>query len=568
MKTLTLLIAFSISLAGCSPADQAATSDAADTVYTNGKIYTVNDDQPWVDAVAIKDGKFTVVGSNDDVSSSIGDATIVVNLEGKMVIPGIFDTHAHPYEAGLGYIKCKLPGTLDAPSWEKMLATIDECRPRQADGWFYGEGFNASVIPEGRYNRALMDELFPDQPAFMQDESGHNGWFNTMAMEAAGVTVNTVLPPGNEFLVDPETGELNGRAIEIAAMQIFKDAMPPDTDELKRDGLNLAVRMANENGITGWFEAWTLEDSLPIWNEIAKSGELTVHSRLAPLAIGFEGVNLEGDEINALMAKYELPGVTYGAKIFTDGTLEGGTAGMSVPSGPNNDLGSTTVDEETLERVIRGLDAAGIQVKAHTIGDRANAMILGVLERVIEDRGNNDLRHHVAHASHLSDDLYPRYAQSDIGLEGNIALAAPILYQTDVIRPNCPVDIYENHTNPWGKIVNAGARLAGASDWSSLPFDPFYAMAAAVTRTDPTRPDNGVWSPENRLTVKQAIEVYTINGAYLMHLDGVAGSIEAGKLADMVVLSQNMFEVDPMELYNTKPLTTIFGGKIVYERIE
>ena len=349
-------------------------------------------------------------------------------------------------------------------------------------------------------------------------------------------------------------------------MQFFKDAMPPDSDELKVDALKLAVRMANENGITGWFEAWTLETSLPIWDSVARRGELTLHTRLAPLAIGFEGVHMEGEEINALMESYELPGITYGAKIFTDGTLEGGTAGMSVPSGPNDDLGSTTVNEATLRRVIRGLDRAGIQMKAHTIGDRANDMILDVLEGVIAERGSNDLRHHVAHLSHLSDALYPRYAASGIPVEANIALAAPILYQTDVIRPVLPRDMYEHHTNAWGKLVNAGAQLAGASDWSSLPFDPFYAMGAAVTRTDPTRPENGVWSPENRLTVEQAIEVYTINGAYLTHFDDVAGSIEVGKQADMVVLSQNMFEVEPMKLYETKPLKTIFAGKVVYER--
>jgi predicted amidohydrolase YtcJ len=557
---LTVLI---VSLTSCSDKDQ---SKMADTIYVNGKIYTVNEDQPWAEAVAIKDGKFIKVASTADIEKLKGDKTTVIDLDGKMVMPGIYDTHVHAYEAGLGYIKCKLPGTLDDPSWEKILKTIEEAKPRQTDGWFYGEGYSAAVIPEGKHVRATLDEIFGDQPAFLQDESGHNGWFNTAAMKAAKVTPQTKVPAGNDLPVDPQTGELSGLAIEIGAMQIFKDAMPPDSDELKLDGLKLATRMANENGIVGWFEAWTLEGSLPFWDAIAKSGDLTVHTRLAPLAIGFEGVYMEGPEINELMAKYDLPGVTYGAKIFVDGTLEGGTAGMSEPSGPNKDLGSTTVDKETLERVISGLDKAGIQVKPHTIGDRANTMILEVLEGVIADRGNNDIRHHVAHASHLSDKLYQRYSKSDIGVEGNIALAAPILYLTDVIRPNCPEDIYEHHTNPWGKLMNAGVRLAGASDWSSLPFDPFYAMAAAVTRTDPTRPDKGSWSPENRLTVEQAIKVYTINGAHMMHLDDVSGSIEEGKWADFVVLSQNMFEIEPMDLYKTKPLTTIFKGHIVYSK--
>ena len=558
-----LLVALMIGTSSCYQKDQ---DKIADAIYINGKIYSVNEAQPWAEALAIKDGKFIKVGSSEEVEKLKGEITSVIDLDGKMVIPGIYDTHVHAYEAGLGYIKCKLPGTLEDPTWEKTLEIIEEAKPRQNDGWFYGEGYCAAVIPEGMYVRETLDEIFGDQPAFLQDESGHNGWFNTAAMKAANITPQTEVPIGNSLPVDPQTGELTGLAIEIGAMQLLKDAMPPDSDQLKLDGLKLATRMANENGIVGWFEAWTLEESLPIWAKIAQSGDLTVHTRLAPLAIGFEGVYMEGPQINELMAEYDLPGITYGAKIFTDGTLEGGTAGMSESSGPNKDLGSTTVNKETLERVIRGLDKAGIQVKPHTIGDRANAMILDVLERIIAGRGNNDLRHHIAHASHLSDTLYPRYAKSDIGVEGNIALAAPILYQTDVIRPNCPEDIYEHHTNPWGNLVNAGARLAGASDWSSLPFDPFYAIAAAVTRTDPTRPENGVWSPENRLTVEQAIKVYTINGAHLMHLDDVSGSIEVGKWADFVVLSQNMFEVEPIDLYKTKSLMTIFKGNVVYSK--
>lgn len=573
MRNLALIIALAISVTGCSPADQptaelniTAANDAADTVYTNGKIYTVNEAQPWVEAVAIKDGKFIVVGSNSDANAVAGDSTKAVDLGGKMVLPGIVDTHVHAYEAGGAYLKCKLPGTLDAPSWEDLLETIETCKPRQSEEWFYGEGYTAAVIPEGKYTKETLDEIFPDQPVLLQDESGHNGWVNSKAIEVAGVSKETILPPGNSFGIDEVTGEMSGQIIEIAAMQVFKDVIPPDTDAMKKDGLRLAMKMANENGITSWFEAWTLEAALPIWDEVAKAGELTVRTRLAPLAIGFEGVAMEGPEMNALMAKYELPGITYGAKIFTDGTIEGGTAGMLEPAGPNNDLGSTTVDEETMERVVRSLDAAGIQVKAHTIGDQANGMILGVFERVIADRGQNDNRHHVGHVAHLNADYYARYTKSGIPVESNIAQAAPMLYMTDVIKPVTPPDLWEHHTYPFGNLVNAGVVLAGGSDWSSLPFDPFYAMAAAVTRIDPRRPELGAWSEENRVTVEQIIRTYTMNGAYLMHADNETGSIEVGKSADMVVISQNLFEIEPMEIYNTVPLKTIFRGSVVYER--
>jgi len=573
MKILTLIVAITISLAGCSPADQSAAestktdaSDAADTVYTNGRFYTVNDAQPWAEAVAIKDGKFVVVGSNSDANAKAGGSTKVVDLGGKMVLPGIVDTHVHAYEAGGAYLKCKLPGTLDAPSWDDLLETIESCKPRQSEDWFYGEGYTAAVIPDGKYIKETLDEIFPDQPVLLQDESGHNGWVNSKAIEVAGVSKDTSLPPGNSFGIDEATGEMNGQIVEIAAMQVFKDVIPPDTDAMKKDGLRLAIKMANENGITSWFEAWTLEAALPIWDDIAKAGELTVRTRLAPLAIGFEGVAMEGPEMNALMEKFELPGITYGAKIFTDGTIEGGTAGMLEPAGPNNDLGRTTVDEETMERVVRSLDAAGIQVKAHTIGDQANGMILSVLERVIADRGQNDHRHHVGHVAHLNADYYARYKESGIPVESNIAQAAPMLYMTDVIKPVTPPDLWEHHTYPFGNLANAGVVLAGGSDWSSLPFDPFYAMAAAVTRTDPKRPELGAWSEENRVTVEQIIRTYTMNGAYLMHAESETGSIEVGKSADMVVISQNLFEIEPMDIYNTHTLTTIFKGEVVYEK--
>jgi len=562
-RNLFFAAAITLTITGCAGSEA---GEMAEVVYMNGRIYTVNEAQPWADAVAIKDGKFLVVGSNADVEAVTGDSTEVLDLGNQMVLPGLHDVHVHPYESGLAYLKCKLPGTLDSPTWQDLLDTLEECRPRQEQGWFYGEGYTAAVIPEGKYTRETLDEIFPDQPVLLQDESGHNGWVNSKAIEVAGVTTETSLPPGNALGVDQVTGELNGQVIEIGALQVFKDVIPPDSDETKRDGLKLAMRMANENGLTSWFEAWTLEASLPIWDDLARAGELTVHTRLAPLAIGFDGVAMDGPEIKALVEAYELPGIAYGAKIFTDGTLEGGTAGMLAPSGPNNDLGSTTVDEETFERVVRSLDAAGIQVKAHTIGDRANGMILEVLERVIADRGNNELRHHIGHVAHLHPDYYPRYVESGIPVESNIAQAAPMLYMTNVIKPVTPPDVWEHHTFPFGKLVNAGACLAGASDWSSLPFDPFYAMGAAVTRTDPKRPDLGAWSEENRMTVEQIIRAYTINGAHIMHQDDETGSIEEGKWADMVVTSQNLFEIEPMEIFKTSVIRTVFKGRVVYER--
>ena len=199
-KNILLAAMFVLILAGCSK------QETADVIYNNGKIYTVNENQPWAEAVAIKDGKFIKVGSNTDVEGLSGKNTKVIDLEGKMILPGLHDVHVHPYESGIAYLKCKLPGTLDAPTWQDFLDAFEEAKPRQSEGWFYGEGYTTSAIPNGMYNKETLDKIFPDQPVLLQDESGHNGWVNSKAIEIVGATKDTELPPGNKFVIDPETG--------------------------------------------------------------------------------------------------------------------------------------------------------------------------------------------------------------------------------------------------------------------------------------------------------------------------------------------------------------------------
>lgn len=563
------------------PAESSAASTAfpvgppariADTVYFNASFYTVNPTEPRAEAVAVIDGKFAAVGSNDDVLELVWTETAFIDLGGNLVLPGIHDVHVHPGTSGLARVtECTLPGTLDAPNLQDTLDALEACKPHfPGDGWFRGTGYSGSAIPADQYNKATLDGLFPDRPVFLADESGHNAWINSEAIEVAGVSSETELPPGNFLEVDQSTGELTGKVIEIAAMDAVRRAIPAAGKAQKVEGMKAAIAEAHASGITSWFGAAEPNEDqwLPIWKELDASGELKIHTRISQLAIGYggEGSFQDGSAIASIVSPYKDEGFeVMAAKIFVDGTAEGGTAAFLEPAGLNGDLGSMTASPQTLQRIVASLDEAGIQIKAHSIGDRAVREILDAYAMVIQKRGSNELRHHVAHAVFVHADDLARFTALGVPVESNIGQAAPMAYMTDVIKPVTPETMWEENTLPFGKLVASGAMLAGASDWSSLPFDPFYGMAAAVTRTDPGRPELGAWSPQNRLSLEQIIQAYTMGGAYIMHSEDETGSIEVGKSADMVVVDRDLFAIEPMEIYRAKPLRTIFAGEVVWE---
>jgi predicted amidohydrolase YtcJ len=560
----------------CSPTgDDAATETAAeprssapaivaDTVYTNGKIYTVNEAQPWAEAVAIKDGKFLVVGSSADVEAVTGEATEVVDLGGGFAMPGIGDTHIH---AGLTMPKrafCALPGTFYDPTEEQTLDALNECIANYPEDreWFIGTGWSLPVMAPETLTREFLDKLIPDRPAFIEDETGgHTAWFNTMAMEAAGVSKETK-DTTESFFSRTEDGDIKGVAYE-GGLNPFLEAMPPFDTELRKIAFMKIFDEGTAKGITAFGDAYTFEPDLEAFQELKQEGKLNQHIVL------YFGGNLGTADltpVSTLQAwwdTYDLPGHK-AVKIGMDGALESISAPVIDGFADPNNSAEPLVPAEPLAEYLAELDAAGFQVKIHAIGDGSVRATLDGYETVIKANGNNRLRHHIDHCSLIHPDDFQRFVELDVSCSIWPPLNAPVNYNVGnikpVLKPETWARMYANRDR-----IDAGLRLVNHTDAPGAVLWPWWGMEASVTRGVPGKPAVPKMSPEQAITVTEAIETYTINVAWSMLNDEVTGSIETGKWADMIILNHNLLEIPLTDIHKTEVQKTLFKGNVVYQ---
>ena len=571
MRTLTLLVASTISLAGCAPADQPAASDVADTVYTNGKIYTVNEAQTWAEAVAIKDGKILVIGSGTDVEAATGADTIVVDLGGQFVMPGIVDVHIHAMEGGgSNSLTWKLPSSADSPTWENMDASIREAEEQLSDDkeWFVGYNMTKTVFPEGKYHKSYLDEIFGEKPAFIYIEGQHEALVNSKALELAGLTKDSPDPPAGVLQRDPATGELTGGLNENTAYDQVFNLIPVTTAEGRNDAYKRGLQMVTEAGITAMMEAWSTDEELEIISAWVGDWDLPIHAKLSIESIGYgtEEDAKSGVETIAKFDKYNVPQHMRFAKIRAGGDITGLTGFMNEPYGGIG-TGQLVLPEETWKQYLRDIDAAGIQMKIHALGDGAVRASLEIIEELIEKRGSNELRHHIDHISFVAEEDIPRFAASGIPTSPLSILAQPWPF-TMLMKDLVGDERFDNTFLPVGRLIDAGTTVAYHSDWDASPvISPFINAQLLVTRSIPGDEAQGsVPKDEDKLTVEQTLRVMTLNGAYVMGIDDVTGSLEAGKYADMIVLDQNFLEIPTSDIHNTKVLSTIFKGEEVYRQ--
>ena len=568
---------------GCST--PSPPGDVADTVYTNGKIYTVNEAQPRAEAVAVKDGKFLVVGSNADVEEVTGEATAVVDLGGGFAMPGIGDTHIHPALVMPKRAFCGLPGTFYEPTEEQTLDALKECIANYPDDreWFIATGWTMPALAPETLTREFLDQLIPDRPAFIEDETGgHTAWFNTLAMEAAGVSKETEDTP-ESFYSRTEDGDIEGLAFE-GGLNPFLEAMPPFDTELRKIAFMKLLDEATSKGVTAVGDAYVFEHDLQAYQELKQEGALNQHvvlylkgnlgtAELTPVAELLEWWN-----------GYDLPGHK-AVKIGMDGSIESisaplvdGFADSDVPDVesplPGDQLPADEASAETnvqpvvpaeeFADYIAQLDAAGFQVMVHAIGDGTVRATLDGFEEVIKANGNNRLRHHMDHCSLIHPDDFQRFVDLDVSCTIWPPLNAPVGYNVGnikpVIKPETWARMYDNR-NRW----DAGMRLVNHTDAPAAVLWPWWGMEATVTRGIPGKPDVPKMSPDQALTVAETIEAYTINAAWSLLLDDVTGSIEEGKFADMIVLNHNLFEIPETEIHKTEVQKTIFKGEVVYQ---
>ncbi len=564
LADVTLLEDVAVVVKGGEIAKQQTGSELlfADVVYHTGKIYTVNEEQPWAQAVAIRSDEIVFVGSDDAVRSRIGPNTKVHDLQSRLMLPGFQDAHIHPVYGALEVLACDLAG-LD--SIEGYRAAIPACAEAQADkDWITGGGWSMAAFgPGARASKDILDELLPDRPVYLRSADGHTGWANSKALEKAGITNNTPDPVDGLIDRDPDTGEAVG-SLQEGAMRLVENHIPIPTLEERVTALEYARDMLHGYGITSVQEAYAFAEDLETYEALDKQGKLKLRVVAALL---WDSEQTE-EQIQTFLERrehYSRGNIrATSVKIFVDGVMENYTAVMLEPylveSGTR---GIPMIDPDYMADAVALLDAEGFQVHFHALGDGAVRYALDAIEVARERNGNSDHRHHLSHLQVINPDDIPRFAELGAVANFQPAWAYADEYVVDLTLPFIKPEVAK-WMYPIRSVLDAGGRVAFGSDWTVSTADPFYQIETAVTRVDAESHATDPLNPEQAISLEEAIEAFTLGSAWVNHQELETGSIEAGKLADLIVLDQNLFEIDPKQISDTKVLLTLFGGLPVH----
>ncbi|MCI0339447.1 MAG: amidohydrolase [Acidobacteria bacterium] len=533
----------------------------ADLVLLNGKIWTVNEKQPEAEAVACAGNRIIAAGSSQEIRKWIGPHTRVIDLQGNRVVPGFNDAHVHFFAGGAGLSSVQLR---DARTPEEFRDRIRDYAAKLPRGrWILnGNWDHENWSPARLPTRQLIDDVTPNNPVFINRLDGHMALANSLALKLAGVTRETTDPPGGAIVRDAK-GEPAG-VLKDAAMNFVSKVIPnPGHDEIA-EAIRAAMRYAAENGVTSVQDMSASPDVFAVYQKLFASGELTVRIYGYQPLSDWERLSRVG-----VRAGFGNDRLKIGAlKGFADGSLGSTTALFFEPyldepktSGlPSDEM----IPEGKMLKNILNADRAGLQIAAHAIGDKANKAILDMFAEVEKQNGQRDRRFRIEHAQHLRPEEIKRYGSQRV-----IASMQPY-HAIDDGRwaENRIGPVRARGTYAFRSLLDAGAILAFGSDWFVAPMEPLMGIYAAVTRRtlDGKRPQG--WVPEQMITVAEAVRAYTLGSAYAGFDEKIKGSIEVGKLADLAVLSDDIFKINPVEIEKVRVVLTIFDGRVVHETVK
>jgi hypothetical protein len=530
-------------------------------ILTKGKIITVDRHDSVVEACAVKDGKIMAIGTNQEIEKLAGSQTRVVDLKGKTAMPGIIDSHTHPTSIASRYLEvdCRSPPIKNIPQiLDKIRSKAEELEPEQ---WIRGANFNDSKLEENRHiTRWELDEAAPNNPVFIISDTGHQALVNTKALEVAGIDENTLNPPGGEIERDSQ-GALTGLLYENA-LNLVRDQIPEYTIEELKESYNDVVNQFTEWGITTTHNASAKKNGIRAYKQLLEEGTRQLRMRL------MMSVNQEepGDVLDAL----ELAGIESGVgddwlqimsvKIMGDGSGAGGTCCVFEPQHRGTKgLGIWMTEPEEVERLVKKSQKAGLRVSIHSIGDRGIDMALDCIEKAQNLYPVEDMRHRIEHNSLCTPKQLKRIKELGITPSSSIGYMYGL---GDQYAENFGPE-RSRWLHPHKTMIEMGIIAGGNSDCPVTYYSPFVQIYEAVTRKTGS---GEVVSPEECISVIDAIRIYTWNGAYLGKDEDKLGSIEPGKLADIIVLDRDILTTPEEEIKDVQVLTTIVEGKIVYER--
>jgi predicted amidohydrolase YtcJ len=555
-------------IAGCAREGKdpgvAQKSAVADLALRNGAIYTVDGARSWAETIAIDDGRIVYVGTDSGSKDYIGPQTQVVDLEGRMVLPGMQDVHIHPISGGIEANGCDLNAATTVDEYLAIIRKYAEENPNEP--WIKGGGWAMSSFGPGALARKeLIDAIVPDRPVILWSRDGHTTWVNSKALEVAGITRDTPDPADGRIDRDPKTGEPSG-SLQEGASSLVSSKAPSDTDQVRDDGLRYAVKMLNGYGITGIQVASADEADLKTYRRLDDAGELSLHVVASIWWERDQGLE-QVEEIKRLRGEYTKGRVDAGTvKIMQDGVMENYTAVVLEPyklKGRKDVRGIPMVEPELLKKAVTQLDADGFQVHFHAIGDGAVRQALDAIEAARAANGQLGHRHHISHIQLIHPDDQPRFRELGVVANFQPLWAYADDYINDLTLPFISKETAA-YMYPIGSMQRSGAVVAFGSDWSVSTADPFEEMETAITRMDALNDATKPWMPEERIGLPEALAAFTINAAYTNRDEKNTGSLEVGKLANLAVLDRNLFEIPATEISDTQVLLTLFEGKPVH----
>lgn len=528
-------------------------------ILYNGKLHTQDPGYPQATAVAIHDGRILAVGHDAEIKPLAGPNTQTIDLKGRLVLPGFTDCHIHFLKHALRRSQMILDGVDD---WQevrrRVRAGVERVNPGE---WVQGWGWNQNLWGDGTFpSKADLDDISPQNPVALSRTDGHSMWVNSLALGEAGITAETPDPPKSRIDRDPDSGEPTGILREWEAIRLVQDIIPEPDDEIVVTALRESIAEAHRLGLTGIHEMRLEGEKKPALRaflRLRQRGELPLRvACMIPVEYLDEAIVL-GLGSGLGDATLRLGGV----KLFADGSMGSSTAWMLEPfEGSDDNCGLAVTPKEELFDVARRAPAAGLSLAIHAIGDCAIRAVLDVLAE-IQERQPSTLRHRIEHVQCIHPSDVHRLAQ--LGVIASM-------------QPPHVMDDWAVADRVWGErsqcayafrtLLDAGTHLAFGSDCPVAPLNPMLGIRAAVLRQDRKGQPEGGWHPEERLTVAEAVRGYTLGAAYAVGLEDVLGSITPGKLADMVVLSRDIFTIPPEEISDTQVDYTIFDGRVVYRR--